>query len=148
MKPFVDMVPSNVISSASNNRNMLQIVFVAILVGIALIQIPSKKSKVFLDFFDGLNEVVLKVIDIIMLMAPIGVFSLIAQTINKVVGNNLSQVIELLGALGFYMFTLTLGLILHVAITYLSLLKFYTKMPIQTFLRNLTSAAFSIFYEL
>ena len=49
---------------------MLQIVFVAILVGIALIQIPSKKSKVFLDFFDGLNEVVLKVIDIIMLMAP------------------------------------------------------------------------------
>ena len=140
LKPFVDMVPSNVISSASNNRNMLQIVFVAILVGIALIQIPSKKSKVFLDFFEGLNEVVLKVIDIIMLMAPIGVFSLIAQTINKVVGNNLSQVIELLGALGFYMFTLTLGLILHVAITYLSLLKFYTKMPIQTFLQGISPA--------
>jgi len=140
LKPFVDMVPSNVISSASNNRNMLQIVFVAILVGIALIQIPSKKSKVFLDFFEGLNEVVLKVIDIIMLMAPIGVFSLIAQTINKVVGNNLSQVIELLGALGFYMFTLTLGLIIHVAITYLSLLKFYTKMPIQTFLKGISPA--------
>ena len=140
LKPFVDMVPSNVISSASNNRNMLQIVFVAILVGIALIQIPSKKSKVFLDFFDGLNEVVLKVIDIIMLMAPIGVFSLIAQTINKVVGNNLNQVIELLGALGFYMFTLTLGLILHVAITYLSLLKFYTKMPIQTFFKGISPA--------
>ena len=140
LKPFVDMVPSNVISSASNNRNMLQIVFVAILVGIALIQIPSKKSKVFLDFFDGLNEVVLKVIDIIMLMAPVGVFSLIAQTINKVVGNNLSQVIELLGALGFYMFTLTLGLILHVAITYLSLLKFYTKMPIQTFFKGISPA--------
>ncbi|MEL0337771.1 MAG: dicarboxylate/amino acid:cation symporter, partial [bacterium] len=140
LKPFVDMVPSNVISSASNNRNMLQIVFVAILVGIALIQIPSKKSKVFLDFFEGLNEVVLKVIDIIMLMAPVGVFSLIAQTINKVVGNNLSQVIELLGALGFYMFTLTLGLILHVAITYLSLLKFYTKMPIQTFLQGISPA--------
>ena len=135
MKPFVDMVPSNVISSASNNRNMLQIVFVAILVGIALIQIPSKKSKVFLDFFDGLNEVVLKVIDIIMLMAPIGVFSLIAQTINKVVGNNLSQVIELLGPLVFTC-SPSPGLILHVAITYLSLLKFYTKMPIQTFLRE------------
>ena len=140
LKPFVDMVPSNVISSASNNRNMLQIVFVAILVGIALIQIPSKKSKVFLDFFEGLNEVVLKVIDIIMLMAPIGVFSLIAQTINKVVGNNLNQVIELLGALGFYMFTLTLGLILHVVITYLSLLKFYTKMPIQTFFKGISPA--------
>ena len=140
LKPFVDMVPSNVILSASNNRNMLQIVFVAILVGIALIQIPTKKSKVFLEFFEGLNEVVLKVIDIIMLMAPVGVFSLIAQTINKVVGNNPSQVIELLGALGFYMFTLTLGLILHVAITYLSLLKFYTKMPIKTFLQGISPA--------
>ena len=140
LKPFVDMVPSNVILSASNNRNMLQIVFVAILVGIALIQIPTKKSKVFLEFFEGLNEVVLKVIDIIMLMAPVGVFSLIAQTINKVVGNNPGQVIELLGALGFYMFTLTLGLTLHVAITYLSLLKFYTKMPIKTFLQGISPA--------
>ena len=45
LKPFVDMVPSNVISSASNNRNMLQIVFVAILVGIASIGIESVVLK-------------------------------------------------------------------------------------------------------
>ena len=118
LKPFIDMVPSNIVSSASNNRNMLQIVFVAILVGIGLIQIPKQKTKEFLGFFEGLNEVVLKIIDMIMLMAPLGVFALIAQTINKVVGDNISQVVELLGALGFYMFTLTLGLLLHVAITY------------------------------
>ena len=65
LKPIVDMVPSNVISSASNNKNMLQIVFVAILVGIGLIQIPKDKSKIFLGFFEGLNDVVLKVIDMI-----------------------------------------------------------------------------------
>ena len=140
LKPFIDMVPSNIVSSASNNRNMLQIVFVAILVGIGLIQIPKQKAKEFLGFFEGLNEVVLKIIDMIMLMAPLGVFALIAQTINKVVGDNLSQVIELLGALGFYMFTLTLGLLLHVAITYLSLLKIYTKMPIQTFFKGISPA--------
>ena len=96
LKPIVDMVPSNIISSASSNRNMLQIVFVAILVGIGLIQIPKDKSKYFLGFFEGLNDVVLKVIDMIMLMAPIGVFALIAQTINKVVGDNISQVIDCL----------------------------------------------------
>ena len=140
LKPFIDMVPSNIVSSASNNRNMLQIVFVAILVGIGLIQIPKQKTKVFLGFFEGLNEVVLKIIDMIMLMAPLGVFALIAQTINKVVGDNVSQVVELLGALGFYMFTLSLGLLLHVAITYLSLLKIYTKMPIQTFFKGISPA--------
>ena len=140
LKPFIDMVPSNIVSSASNNRNMLQIVFVAILVGIGLIQIPKQKAKEFLGFFEGLNEVVLKIIDMIMLMAPLGVFALIAQTINKVVGDNLSQVIELLGALGFYMFTLTFGLLLHVTITYLSLLKIYTKMPIQTFFKGISPA--------
>ena len=41
LKPFIDMVPSNIVSSASNNRNMLQIVFVAILLGIWLLQIPT-----------------------------------------------------------------------------------------------------------
>ena len=140
LKPIVDMVPSNVISSASSNRNMLQIVFVAILVGIGLIQVPKEKSNVFLGFFEGLNDVVLKVIDIIMIMAPVGVFALIAQTINKVVGDNISQVIELMSALGFYMFTLVLGLILHVFIGYIFLLKFYTKMPIQHFFKGIAPA--------
>ena len=65
LKPFIDMVPSNIVSSASNNRNMLQIVFVAILVGIGLIQIPKQKTKEFLGFFESLNEVVLKIIDMI-----------------------------------------------------------------------------------
>ena len=140
LKPIVDMVPSNVISSASNNKNMLQIVFVAILVGIGLIQIPKDKSKIFLGFFEGLNDVVLKVIDMIMLMAPIGVFALIAQTINKVVGDNISQVVDLMSALGFYMFTLILGLIVHVCISYVFLLKYYTKMPLQYFFKGIAPA--------
>ena len=140
LKPIVDMVPSNIISSASSNRNMLQIVFIAILVGIGLIQIPKEKSNTFLGFFENLNDVVLKIIDMIMLMAPVGVFALIAQTINKVVGDNISQVIELMSALGFYMFTLILGLILHVFISYVFLLKFYTKMPLQHFFKGIAPA--------
>ena len=140
LKPIVDMVPDNIVSSASSNRNMLQIVFVAIMVGIGLIQLPKGKSNTFIEFFEGLNDVVLKIIDMIMLMAPIGVFALIAQTINKVVGDNISQVIELMSALGFYMFTLILGLILHVCISYIFLLKFYTKMPLQHFFKGIAPA--------
>jgi len=119
---------------------MLQIVFVAILIGIGLIQIPKDKSKIFLGFFEGLNDVVLKVIDMIMLMAPIGVFAIIAQTINKVVGDNISQVVDLMSALGFYMFTLILGLIVHVCFSYVFLLKYYTKMPLQYFFKGIAPA--------
>ena len=140
LQPIVDMVPSNVFYSATNNRNMLQIVFVAIFVGIGLIQIPKKKSKPVLDFFEGLNNVIIKLVDIIMLMAPLGVFSLIAQTINKVAGDNLGQVMELLGALGYYMLAVIIGLLIHMVVTYTCLLKFLTKMPIRTFYKGIAPA--------
>ena len=76
-----DIVPSNFFSSASSNRNMLQVVFVAIFVGIGLIQVPKDTAKPLLDMFEGLNAVVIRLVDLIMLMAPVGVFSLIARTI-------------------------------------------------------------------
>ena len=140
LQPIVDMVPSNILNSASSNRNMLQVVFVAIFIGIGLIQIPSDKGKPVKDFFESLTDVVIKLVDIIMLMAPVGVFSLIAQTINKVAGDNPSQILELLGALGYYMIAVILGLIAHVAITYTGLMKFLTNMPLDTFYKGLAPA--------
>jgi Na+/H+-dicarboxylate symporter len=140
LQPIVDMVPSNFFSSASSNRNMLQVVFVAIFVGIGLIQIPKDKGKPVLDFFEGLNDVVIKLVDLIMLMAPIGVFALIAQTINKIAGDDLSQILELLGALGYYMIAVILGLIIHAGITYTGLLKFMSKMPLKTFYKGIAPA--------
>ena len=140
LQPIVDMVPSNFFSSASSNRNMLQVVFVAIFVGIGLIQIPKEKAKPVLDFFEGLNDVVIKLVDFIMLMAPVGVFALIAQTINKVAGNDIAQVLELLGALGYYMIAVILGLIIHAGFTYTGLLKFLTKMPLKTFYKGIAPA--------
>ena len=140
LQPVVDMVPNNFFSSASSNRNMLQVVFVAIFVGIGLIQIPKDKGKPVLDFFEGLNDVVIKLVDLIMLMAPIGVFALIAHTINKVAGDNPSQIMELLGALGYYMFAVIIGLIAHAAITYTGLLKIMTKMPLNVFYRGIAPA--------
>lgn len=140
LQPIVDMVPNNFFNSASNNRNMLQVVFVAILIGIGLIQIPDKESRPLKVFFKSLSDVVIKLVDIIMLMAPIGVFALISQTINKVAGNNPSQVLELLGALGYYMFAVILGLIIHVIITYMGMLKIFTKMKLKTFFIGLAPA--------
>ena len=140
LQPIIDMIPNNFFNSASSNRNMLQIVFVSLLIGIGLIQIPEKKGKPLKDFFKSLSDLVIKLVDIVMLIAPLGVFSLIASTIYKVAGENPSQVIELLGALGYYMFAVVLGLFLHVLIVYTSLLKFLTKMPLQTFYKGIAPA--------
>jgi len=140
LQPLVDMVPSNIMSAASNNRNMLQVVFVAIFIGIGLIQIPKNRAGPVLDFFHGLNDVIIKLVDVIMLMAPIGVFALIADTINKVAGNNMANIIELLGALGFYMISVILGLLLHMTITYTGILKLFSNMSLKDFYKGMAPA--------
>ena len=140
LQPVVDMVPNNFFSSASNNRNMLQVVFVAIIVGIALIQIPKEKARPVLEFMEGVNGLVIKLVDNIMLMAPIGVFALIADTITSVAGNNINNVLELLGALGFYMLAVIFGLLLHMVVTYSAILKIFSKMSLKKFYQGIAPA--------
>jgi len=140
LQPVVDMVPNNFFSSASNNRNMLQVVFVAIIVGIALIQIPKEKAQPVLEFMEGVNGLVIKLVDNIMLMAPIGVFALIADTITSVAGNNINNVLELLGALGFYMLAVIFGLLLHMVVTYSAILKIFSKMSLKKFYQGIAPA--------
>ena len=140
LQPLVDMIPDNFFSSASNNRNMLQIVFTAIFIGIGLIQLPKERSKPLISFFSSLNDVIIKLVEIIMQFAPIGVFALVAQTINKVAGENPNQLFELLGSLGFYMITVILGLIIHMWITYLGIIKLFTSISIKEFFKGIAPA--------
>ncbi|MCS5624318.1 MAG: dicarboxylate/amino acid:cation symporter [Candidatus Marinimicrobia bacterium] len=140
LQPIVDMVPSNFFSSASNNRNMLQVVFVAIIIGIALIQIPKNKARPVLDFMEGINDLVIKLVDNIMLMAPIGVFALIADTITSVAGDNLNNVLELLSALGFYMLVVIIGLTIQMVFTYTAVLKIFSNMSLKKFYQGIAPA--------
>ena len=110
LQPLVDIVPSNFLSAASNNRNMLQVIFFAILFGIAMILIPKKKSKPIKKFFDSLNDVILKIIDLIMLSAPYGVFALLAAIIVE------APSMDLFKALGLYSLTVLFGLFLLICI--------------------------------
>ena len=110
LQPLVDMVPSNFFSAASNNRNMLQVIFFAIIFGISMILIPPKKSLPIKNFFDSLNDVILKIIDLIMLCAPYGVFALLAAIIVE------SPSMDLFKALGLYSITVLFGLILLICI--------------------------------
>ena len=104
LQPIIDIVPSNIISAATDNKNMLQIIFFSILFGISMILIPEKKSKPLKDFFDSLNEVILKIIDLIMSFAPYGVFALLATLIVE------APKWDLLKSLLLYSITLIIGL--------------------------------------
>jgi len=138
LDPLVDMVPGNVFLAASNNRNMLQIVFFAIFAGIALLMIPKEKARPLLDLFDSLNDMIIKMVEVIMLAAPVGVFALMADTITSIAGDDLAQILELLGALGFYCIVVLLGLILHTTLTYGSMILLLTPRSIKEFVRALT----------
>lgn len=89
LKALEDLVPDNIISSASSNGNMLQVIVFAIFFGLGLILISPEKAAPVKGFFAGLNEVVLKMIDLIMFAAPIGVFALLAAIIAESPGSDL-----------------------------------------------------------
>ena len=140
LQAFVDMVPRNIAAAASNNRNMLQVVLISILFGIALLLIPKDKARPMLGFFESLTAVVIKIVEIIMWIAPLGVFALLADTVNLISGDNLSELWSLLGALGFYMLVVLAGLVMHVIVTYGSILKFLTPMSLKKFIMGIAPA--------
>lgn len=137
---FVRVVPQNFFSSASSNGNMLQIVFVAILLGLGIVNIPAQKSQTLIEVFDSLNEVIIKVVDLIMKVAPIGVFALMASVIVDLAGDNLQDAVTLLRALAWYSVTVVAGLLLHVLIVYSALFKFFSKMKLADFFRAMRPA--------
>ncbi|MXZ75299.1 MAG: dicarboxylate/amino acid:cation symporter [Gemmatimonadetes bacterium] len=140
LQVFVDMTPDNIFGALSNNGRMLQVVFFSLLFGIALVLIPSDKSKPLVDFFSGLTSVIIQIVNMIMVVAPIGVFALIAKTINQVARDDLSAVGELLGALGFYCLVVLAGLLIHGIITYPVMLKIFSNMKIGRFFRGIAPA--------
>ncbi|MCB0456322.1 MAG: dicarboxylate/amino acid:cation symporter [Flavobacteriaceae bacterium] len=133
LQALVDIVPDNIIGASANNKNMLQVIFFAIFFGIGLILIPEKTSKPVKDFFDGFNEVILKMIDLIMLAAPYGVFALLAALVVE------APSADLFAALGMYALSVIIGLILMIGV-YLLLVWVFTKKSPKFFLNGMAPA--------
>jgi Na+/H+-dicarboxylate symporter len=133
LKPLIDLVPDNIFSASSENRNMLQVIFFAVLFGIGLILVPDSKADSIKAFFDGLNEVILKMIDLIMLFAPFAVFSLMANLVTE------APSIDLFSALGKYAGTVIIGLVV-ILLVYLIILWFYAKIKPAHFLKAISPA--------
>ncbi|NVJ88221.1 MAG: dicarboxylate/amino acid:cation symporter [Flavobacteriaceae bacterium] len=129
----VDMVPDNALSAMSNNTAMLQVIFFTIFLGISMLLIGEKNAKPLKDFFDSLNEVVLKMVDLIMLSAPFAVFALLA---NVVVSSNDP---DLLVALLKYALTVVGGLLIMISF-YMLLVSIFTRKNPFWFLQQLSPA--------
>ena len=133
LQALVDIVPSNIVGAAGSNANMLQVIFFAIFFGIGLILIPEEQAEPVKKFFDGFNEVILKMIDIIMLTAPFGVFALLAALVVE------APSADLFAALGMYALCVIGGLLIMIGI-YTLLVWVFTKKSPSFFINGISPA--------
>ena len=133
LQALIDVVPSNIFLAASNNRNMLQVIFFALFFGIGMILLSEKKVKPVKKFFDSFNEIILKLIDLIMLAAPYGVFALLAALVVE------APSLELFQALALYAITLLLGLAVMIFV-YVIIVRVITKRKVFFFMRGIAPA--------
>lgn len=133
LQSLVDVVPSNIFLAASNNRNMLQVIFFALFFGIGMILLPEKKVKPVKKFFDSFNDIILKLIDLIMLAAPYGVFALLAALVVE------APSLELFQALALYAITLLLGLALMIVV-YIIIVRVFTNKKASFFMKGIAPA--------
>lgn len=116
----VDMVPENVVEAMTDNSKMLQIILFAILFAISMVILPQDKVKPVRNFIDSLNDIILKLIDLIMYTAPYGVFALLAALVVDFSGDA-----DLFTALGLYFITVVLGLLILIVGFYPLFLKIF-----------------------
>lgn len=132
LQPLVDIFPENMAAAMGDNSAMLQIIFLAIIIGVAIVMVGEKKSSPFMTLVGSLDFIVLKIIDIVMNYAPIGVTALMAGLMVESAGD-----LSLLSALGTYAITVILGLGLLMFGFYPLLIKLFTKVKPLHFIRSM-----------
>lgn len=137
---LVDIVPDNIIGAASSNVNMLQVIFFAILFGIALVLLERHKVETVHRFVSGVNEVIIAMVHLIMRFAPYGVFALMGSLMVELAGDDPASSIGLLQSLGIYALVVVAGLLFLVVFVYPSLLSLFTKLKYFQFLKGILPA--------
>ena len=134
---LIDIIPKNPINSMANG-DMLPIIFFSILLGISMLLV-GKKAKSFVEGAEIANEIMMKMVNIVMSVAPYAVFALIAKAVSTLG-------LELLASLAGYVGVLVGALMFHLFITLMIVLKVFSGLNPITFLkkiRNVQVFAFS-----
>jgi len=140
LKVLVDIVPDNIFNAFTSNVNMLQVIFFAFLFGIAMIMTPQVKVLPVKQFFDGANSVILKIVDMVMRTAPLGVLALLAGLIVDIAGDDPASAIDLFKALGVYSLTVLSGLAIMIFIFYPAVFTTFTSIKYRAFFRGILPA--------
>jgi len=141
MRFFVDMVPDNLFSALSNNRLMLQIIFFAIFFGISLALIDKQKAKPVMAVVDGINEVILRMIELVMQAAPFFVFCLMAGILAKMAQDKPELMWSILRGLSWFAATALIGLLFFIFGVYPLIQKlFVRKFGYMEFFRKISPA--------
>jgi proton glutamate symport protein len=140
LKILVDMVPENIISAAGDNSRMLQVIFFAIFFGIALALIPNSKVETVKSLFDGIYEVIMKIIELIMKFAPYGVFALIGTLIVEFAGDSIADSIGLFKSLGMYMLTVVIGMAMILLFIFPLFVRLLSPVKIRDFFKGIGPA--------
>lgn len=128
---LIDIVPENIFFSMQSNTRMLQVIFFALLFGSCMVILPREKVQPVKDLIGSINEIILKMINIIMFIAPFGVFALMAS---------LEADFSMLKALGMYFITVLGGLSLMVIFVYPSLIRIFTEKSVKEFYKGILPA--------
>ncbi len=135
LKLMVDIVPDNIFLSMTDNANMLQVIFFAVLFGVAMIMTPVKEMTPVKSFFNGVNSIILRMVEIIMKYSPIGVFGLLAGLVAKTAADA-----SLFIALGVYALTVLFGLLFMIFAFYPVVLTSLTKIKYRDFFTGMFPA--------
>ena len=132
------MIPENVFGAFTENGNMLQVIFFALLFGFFITKAPEKPKKMLTDLFQSAFDIVMMMASWVMKLVPYGVFCLIV----KVVGETGFDVFRPLGA---YMLTVMLALIIHAVVVLPLMLKFVGKISPLRWVRAMSPALMTAF---
>jgi len=140
LQPIVDVVPENIIVALGNGNLMLQVIFFAVFFGLCLRMLPNDKGKSVVIFFEALNDVFIKMVQVIMKAAPFFVFCLMAGVLTKKAGST-SELLQQLSDLGYYSLVVVIGLLLLLFTFYPLLMRFFgVKIPYRVFYRTMSPA--------
>ena len=128
MDMIVEIIPNNIFHALANNSMMLQVVIFSILFGIALSKVELSKADIVVQFIDGLNETFMKLVLMVMVVAPIGVFALIAS-----ISFNAQVFLSLL----YYMMTVIIGLAIILFILYPIIMSLFSNISYKTFFKTM-----------
>lgn len=141
LQPLVDMIPSNIMFSLSDNGLMLQVIFFAIFFGICILLVGINNAKPVIDFCNSANLIFLKMVDVVMLAAPFFVFALLAGVVAKMAGNDVYKIVEIFKGLLSYSLVVIAGLFFMVFVFYPMLIHFFAKgLTFKNFLKGMAPA--------